>query len=129
MCLKIRCDGKSEKFCKILWETGPNSTSVFNSVLRFLTEQTETHGQILPSGARHGSDRAGARGGDAALVACGGGAGGRRGRREGGVPSSSAAPEEAAAAAGGEASRAAEEEEEEAFEDALTDEQLREVVP
>ncbi|CAD6343770.1 unnamed protein product [Miscanthus lutarioriparius] len=41
-------------------------------------------------------------------------------------PSSSAAPEEAAAAAAsGEASRAAEEEEE-AFEDALTDEQLRE---
>ncbi|KAG0540639.1 hypothetical protein BDA96_03G426100 [Sorghum bicolor] len=41
-------------------------------------------------------------------------------------PSSSAAPEEvAAAAAGGEASRAAEEDEE-AFEDALTDEQLRE---
>ena len=48
-------------------------------------------------------------------------------------PSSSAAPEEAptaaaAAAVGGEASRAAGEEEE-AFEDALTDEQLREVVP
>ena len=43
-------------------------------------------------------------------------------------PSSSAAPEEEEAAAGGKASRAPEEEED-AFEDALTDEQLREVVP
>jgi hypothetical protein len=42
-------------------------------------------------------------------------------------PSSSAAPEEEEAAAGGKASRAPEEEED-AFEDALTDEQLREVV-
>ncbi|CAN6299014.1 unnamed protein product [Urochloa humidicola] len=46
---------------------------------------------------------------------------------EAGLPSSPPAPEEAAAAAGGEAPRAVEEEEEEeAFEDALTDEQLRE---
>ncbi|CAN6304786.1 unnamed protein product [Urochloa humidicola] len=46
---------------------------------------------------------------------------------EAGLPSSPLAPEEAAAAAGGEAPRAVEEEEEEeAFEDALTDEQLRE---
>jgi hypothetical protein len=65
-------------------------------------------------------------------------AGVRRDRREGGaplvagvkavLPSSSAASEEAASTAAWKVSSAAEEEEK-AFEDTLTDEQLREVVP
>ena len=44
---------------------------------------SESANPILPSWARHGCDRAGARGADAPLVAGGGGAGGRRG---GGAP-------------------------------------------
>jgi hypothetical protein len=36
MCLKIRCDGKSEKFCKIFWELNraSQSTSFLNSSIQ-----------------------------------------------------------------------------------------------